>query len=218
MNQSEPIVVFGAGGHIKVVLATIEAENRYKVFGLLDDDEGKHGSYIFEYRVLGGKDDLLSLRDEKISKALVAIGKNLKRAQVSDCLEKKGFELVTVIHPSATLIRGCRLGKGTLVLPHAHVGADSILGRGVILSVGTVVGHDCEVGAWGHLSPGAKVAGNVRIGEFTHIGMNASVLPGIKIGANTVVGANAVVVHDLPDNVTAAGVPAKIIGKGNEEK
>jgi len=37
------------------------------------------------------------------------------------------------------------------------------------------------------------------------------VCPGVQIGVNTVVGAGAVVVSDLPPNVLAGGVPAKVI-------
>ena len=37
------------------------------------------------------------------------------------------------------------------------------------------------------------------------------VLPGVTVGANTVVGAGSVVTHDLPANVLAAGVPAKVL-------
>jgi hypothetical protein len=35
-------IVFGAGDHAKVAVATVEAEARYEVMGLLDDDVSKH--------------------------------------------------------------------------------------------------------------------------------------------------------------------------------
>jgi len=35
----------------------------------------------------------------------------------------------------------------------------------------------------------------------------------IKIGNNVKINANAVVINDIPDNVTVAGLPAKIIEK-----
>lgn len=140
----------------------------------------------------------------------MAIGDNAARAEASTHLERNGFHLVSAVHPSATLIRGCEIGGGAVVLSHVHIGADAVLSPGIILSVGVVVGHDCALESWAHLCPGAKLAGNVRIGESTLIGMNASVLPGVTIGPNTVVGANAVVVRDLPAGVTAVGIPAQI--------
>lgn len=36
-------------------------------------------------------------------------------------------------------------------------------------------------------------------------------IQGVSIGAWTIVGAGAVVTSDLPENVTAVGVPARII-------
>jgi UDP-perosamine 4-acetyltransferase len=42
------------------------------------------------------------------------------------------------------------------------------------------------------------------------LGIGVSVIPGVTIGAGTMVGAGSVVVRDLPDGVTAMGVPARI--------
>jgi acetyltransferase-like isoleucine patch superfamily enzyme len=46
--------------------------------------------------------------------------------------------------------------------------------------------------------------------------MGAKIIQGISIGPWTVVGAGAAVVRDLPANVTAVGVPARVI-KTKEE-
>ena len=45
------------------------------------------------------------------------------------------------------------------------------------------------------------------------IGCGAKILGDITIGKNSKIGANAVVLKDIPDNVTAVGVPAKVIKK-----
>ncbi len=50
----------------------------------------------------------------------------------------------------------------------------------------------------------------IRIGENVWIGAGAIVLPGCKIGNNCVIAAGSVVCSDIPDNVMAAGVPAKV--------
>jgi serine acetyltransferase len=43
------------------------------------------------------------------------------------------------------------------------------------------------------------------------IGAGAKILGGNRVGNNVKIGANAVVVKDVPDNVTVAGIPARII-------
>lgn len=42
-------------------------------------------------------------------------------------------------------------------------------------------------------------------------------LPGIKIGNGTIIGANSVVTCNVPENVIAAGVPARVIKIWTEE-
>ena len=51
----------------------------------------------------------------------------------------------------------------------------------------------------------------VRIGKNCWLGANVTVLPGVTIGDNTVVGAGSVVTKDLPSNVVAVGVPARVL-------
>jgi serine O-acetyltransferase len=49
------------------------------------------------------------------------------------------------------------------------------------------------------------------IGDNVFIGAGARVLGGVFIGNNVNIGSNAVVIHDIPENSTAIGIPAKII-------
>lgn len=57
----------------------------------------------------------------------------------------------------------------------------------------------------------------VVIGNNVWLGDKVTVLPGVKIGDNVIVGANSVVSKDIPDGVIAAGVPAKVIKKIENE-
>ncbi|MGV4528487.1 serine O-acetyltransferase [Ornithobacterium rhinotracheale] len=50
-----------------------------------------------------------------------------------------------------------------------------------------------------------------KIGNNVYIGPHVSIVNGVKIGNNVTIGAGSVVVHDIPDNATVVGVPAKII-------
>lgn len=53
--------------------------------------------------------------------------------------------------------------------------------------------------------------GEILIGENAWIGDGVAIMPNVTIGRNTIVGANSVVTKSLPDNVIAAGVPAKVV-------
>lgn len=54
------------------------------------------------------------------------------------------------------------------------------------------------------------------IGDGVFIGAGARVLGNITIGDNVSIGANAVVLTDVPSNMTAVGVPARIKAKTKE--
>ena len=57
------------------------------------------------------------------------------------------------------------------------------------------------------------------IGDNVYIGPGAKIYGKIRIGNNVAIGANSVVNKDIPDNVTVAGVPAKIVSyKGNTRR
>lgn len=57
------------------------------------------------------------------------------------------------------------------------------------------------------------IGDTVTIGNDVWIGGHCTICPGVTIGSGVVVAAGAVVTKDIPNNVLAAGVPAKIIKK-----
>ena len=54
-------------------------------------------------------------------------------------------------------------------------------------------------------------SGPVRLKQNCKIGSHSVVMPGVTVGENAVVGAFSFVNKDIPDNVIAGGVPAKVI-------
>lgn len=100
------------------------------------------------------------------------------------------------IHPGAKIAPGVFIdhGMGVVIGETAEVERDVVLFHGVTLG-GT--GKDT-----------GKRHPTVRQGAF--ISANAQILGPIEIGAGSKIGAGAVVLEDIPADVTAVGVPAKV--------
>jgi acetyltransferase-like isoleucine patch superfamily enzyme len=60
-------------------------------------------------------------------------------------------------------------------------------------------------------SGGSRI-GSVRIGKGSWLASHVTVVAGCSIGSGCVIGANSVVTKDVPDNMFAGGVPARVIG------
>jgi len=58
--------------------------------------------------------------------------------------------------------------------------------------------------------------GEVYLKENCKIGSHSTVMPNVTIGKNSIIGANSLVLSDIPDNVVAFGVPAKVIRRIDE--
>ena len=208
------ILIYGASGHSKVVCATVEAIGNYQIIGLLDDDPTKHGTFVCSYPIIGGRGQLVRLFDSGVTHVFIAVGDNQQRIELGHMLAEYGFEVPTLVHPTAICLRSSTIGAGTFVGPFAWVGGDVVIGSDAIINLGSVVAHDCGIGSGAQLTARVVLGGGAQIGEKAFLGLSATVLPQIKVGAQTIVGAGAVVTRDLPNDVTAVGVPARIVKRG----
>lgn len=55
--------------------------------------------------------------------------------------------------------------------------------------------------------------GEVILKKNSKIGTHSVVMPGVTVGKNSIIGAFSFVTEDIPDNVIAFGIPAKVIKK-----
>jgi len=132
--------------------------------------------------------------------------------------KKYGMDFTTLVHPAARISAQSSLSEGVFVSVGAVIAAYSELGEHTSVNRGALIGHHTRIGSFVTAGPGANIAGNCTIGERCYIGIGAIVLDHISIGNNTVIGAGAVVTKDLPDNVQAVGIPARIVKQNIEGK
>lgn len=115
----------------------------------------------------------------------------------SICSEVFGVD----IHPAA------RIGCG-LLLDHA---TSVVIGETAIVEDNVSILHEVTLGGTGKISGDRHPV--VRSGVL--IGAGSKILGRVEIGRCAKVGAGSVVLTDVPEHVTVAGVPAKIRGKAN---
>ena len=202
------LAVLGASGHGKVVAEIAECCGWQQIEFFDDAWPGIRKNGVWQ--VVGDTNALLA-RLASYDGAVVAIGNNVIRHRKLQALKAAGAYLVSLIHPAATVSRYATVGFGSVVMAGVIVNAGASIGSGAILNTGCSVDHDCELGEAVHVSPGARLAGGVHVGDHSWIGIGASVRQGITIGARAVIGAGAAVVKDLSADVTAVGVPAKVV-------
>lgn len=151
------VLIVGTGGFGMATADAIAAAGRLQLAGFVDDRGPELGS-VLGHPVLGGTADLQRLRAAH-RLLVVALGDNRRRQAL--CLEAlaMGFELASVVHPSAFVSPHARLADGVLVMAGATVGTLARLGRGAIVNAGAVVDHHAQVQDFAHLGVGASMAG-----------------------------------------------------------
>lgn len=210
--MAERILVFGAGGHAKVVIDAIEKQTGSIEILVFDDNPATWGGRMFGYLVIGNLDALLENASEyHADSSIVALGNNELRLKIAAALNERGISQATIIHPTAVLSRGVEIGAGTVLFANSVLNADTHVGENVIVNTGASVDHDCVIAHGVHVAPGVTICGGVSVGEQTFIGAGSVIIPGVKVGRNVTIGAGSTVLNDIKDNVKVAGTPAREI-------
>ncbi len=190
MNRK--VIIFGAGGHARVIADIVRANND-TIIGFLDDDSEKE--------TIGTISEYNKYID---SEFVIGIGNTNVREYISSFPVK----WYTAIHPSAVISPSVEIEEGTVVMPNAVINANSKIGKHCIVNSGAIIEHDNIIGNFVHVSVGAKLGGTVNIGIKSWIGIGATIINNISICEDAIIGAGAVVVKFILQPGTYIGVPA----------
>jgi UDP-perosamine 4-acetyltransferase len=210
------VIGLGAGGHAKIIIEILRLLGDFEIVGLLDANPKGRGAGVLGVPVLGDDSLLPELFARGVRHAFVGLGgtgDNRPRASLYLMVKRNGFEVISAIDPRSSIAPSAMVGEGVMVMPGAIVNADSRLGDNVIVNTGAIVEHDCTIGDHVHIATGARLGGGVTVLEGAHIGLGAAIKQGVQIGRYAVVGAGAAVIHDVADQATVVGVPARPLEK-----
>ncbi|MBU1259551.1 MAG: acyltransferase [Planctomycetes bacterium] len=140
----------------------------------------------------------IRLRGAFIRPFLRSCGKNLQLARNITFLNPHGIQIGDNVY----IATGCWIdGIGGLIIE------DKVeLSPFVVITTSSHCFKDNSVRF------GGSRTAPVHIGKGSWVASHATIVSGCSIGSGTIIGSNAVVTKDIPDNVFACGVPAKVIG------
>jgi sugar O-acyltransferase (sialic acid O-acetyltransferase NeuD family) len=207
--MDERLILFGAGGHAKVVLEAFLARCPAGEVAVLDDDPARAGEVLLGHPIRGGR-DWLSDNWPGIA-VIAALGDNRRRDDLIQDLKRLRRPLRTIIHPNAVVSPSARIGDACFLAAGAIVNAEAVIDEGSILNTGAGIDHDCRIGRAAHIAPGAHLCGTVTIGARALIGTGAAIIPGRSVGEDARIGAASAVVCDVPAGEIWAGCPARRI-------
>ncbi|WP_452603022.1 acetyltransferase [Pontimicrobium sp. MEBiC06410] len=201
--MSKQVFLYGASGHSKVIINTLELLG-ISIARIFDDDLNKK--------------ELLSYKVNRFNKLLIqnipciiSIGNNIIRKKIAE--NYKELKFLSINHPSAIIDKSVNIGEGTVVMAGVVVNSSSIIGKHCIINTTASIDHDCLINDFVHISPNATLCGNVTVGQCSQIGAGSVIIQGVTIGDNVIVGAGSVVLEDVPNDTIVVGNPAKPINK-----
>lgn len=205
------LIVIGASGLAREALAVVRSTGSHTPIGVLDDAAGRMDPSFDGLPVLGRIADLGRYPDADV---LVCVGSGVAREHIVAWLAEtgvRGIRFATVVDPSVRNPGNCRIGLGSILLAHVAITAAATIGDHVVMMPGVTITHDDVVEDFATLASGVSLGGGVTVGRGAYLGMNCSVLPSTRIGRRATVGMAAAVLHDVPDDETWAGVPARAL-------
>lgn len=201
------LAILGASGHGKVIADAAGQLGWQDV--IFFDDAWPSVKENGPWSVNGPTERLIEQVSE-FDGVVVGIGNNRIHEERQCELARAGANLVSIVHPAATVSSHASFGPGTVVFANAVINPCANVGGGVIVNTGAVVEHDCVVGNFAHISPNAVLAGGVKLGQQVWVGACASIKQLISVGDASIVGMGAVVTKDVGSGVTVVGNPARI--------
>jgi len=200
------VILIGAGGHAHACIDVIERHGQYQIDGLVGMKAEVDARHL-GYPVIATDTALPQLAKE-YEYALITVGQidsPATRIRLYRQVVDLGFNLPTIIAPTAYVSNHASIGAGTIVMHGAVVNAGAKVGNNCIINTLALIEHDAVVEDHCHISTGAILNGSAQVGAGSFVGSACTVRDGITLGKNCVVGMGLCVRHDQADNTQFAG-------------
>jgi len=203
LKLSNDLIIVGAGGLGNSVYWTAKNNGQWKNIFFLDDILTKEDNPL----IVGTFNDREKFRE---SEFIVAEGTNNIRKKILEMLIYENFKVTKLISKLSNIISS-KIDIGSIVLNQVFINRNCAIGKGVIIHDHVYIGHDCVFDDYTHISPSVSIAGKVKIGKNSLIGIASTLIENVIISDNIIIEASSLVLKELKESGTYAGLPLKKI-------
>ena len=203
------LIIIGAGGMGRTLYSNaIESVGYGEIFvvkGFIDDNLQALGDFENYPPILGTiKDYQPQLNDVFVS----SIGGASRRLCMEEIISRGG-EFMELIHQTARIYQGAKLGKGNFIGAYSVIGNDAVVGDYNMIQSYTVIGHDAHIGNWNRIDTHVTCVGGIVIGDDVNIHTSAVISHNVVVESGAHVGALSFVIRRVKAGTTVMGNPAK---------
>lgn len=203
-TTSKRVAIIGGGRGTMQVLDLISHIDGFRAVRIYEKDKSKHGTEVYGVPVVyeESMDDLINDFEKGIFDYVVnGIGGSTKlRKKYYDTLTASGLCYTNLIHPSAIIGQGVKIGSGNIILPMCHIGPEAKIGNDCFITAKTSIEHHNIIGSHCTFGPGVMFSGSVEVGDCVKFAAGIYAEPLVKIGNNCLISSGTILTKDVPEN------------------
>tara|TARA_Y100000996_G_scaffold408941_1_gene388828 strand:- start:247 stop:909 length:663 start_codon:yes stop_codon:yes gene_type:complete len=205
------IIIFGSGGHAKVILSEIlKYKNKYNFFGFVDSSK-RNGQTIIKINKKNYKVISIKKNQTKNLYGVIGIGDNYLRYKMYKKIIKElvNIKWETIISKNSKLSPNTQIAGGSVILGNSFIGTGTKIKEHCIINSSNSIDHDNFFENFSSTGPGVITGGNVKVDNYSHLGIGCVVKNNISIKENVICGGKSYINVNCKKNSIYIGTPCK---------
>jgi UDP-3-O-[3-hydroxymyristoyl] glucosamine N-acyltransferase len=185
---------------------------KYRVVGILDDDQSLHGKTLLDVPVLGGISKASELKNN--ARFIFGIGSMRTRMIRHEILKKTGLEpahFETIIHPNTSIDPTASIGPGCIIHHGVAIGNHVTLKGFNVVAVNSALGPYAYIDSLAMITSLCLVLSSSKIGKNSFIGAASCITENIVIEKGCFVGVGSMVTRSLAEGSYGIGNPFRVL-------
>ena len=203
------LIIIGAGGMGRTIysnaLESVGYGVTFDIKGFIDDNPDALDGFDGYPAVIGAIRDYVPVPGDVF---VSSIGGASRRPCMEEIISRGG-EFMELVHLTARIYQGARLGKGNFIGAYTVIGNDAVVGDYNMIQSYTVIGHDARIGSWNRIDTHVTCVGGTIVEDDVNIHTGAVISHNVKVESGAHVGACSFVIKKVKAGTTVMGNPAK---------